>query len=415
MNFPPPTPKQAHVIWFATTTFAVAICLALLAGLLWGLSKALDLLGPVLWPLAVAAVIACVLDPIVDWLEHRKVRRTAGIIIVFGVALILLATIFAMIVPRLVDEAGELADRIPTYAKRLQASVVHWMAEPPQPLHRFFWRPEETTRTTNVLTAPAASTETTNVIGPLGPRKPASEEPSLEKRMLTSLTDWATNFLPKVGQWLLERLSQLAGLLGIFVGLGLIPVYTFYFLQEKRGIESKWTDYLPVQDSHFKDELVFVLNAITEYLVSFFRGQVLVAACDAVLYTIGFLSIGLHYAFLLGVMALFLTLVPFLGALVISVTALILAAVQFQDLLHPLLVLGVFGLVQAVEGFVIQPKIMGDRVGLHPLTILIALMVGTTVLGGVLGGILAIPLTAVLRVVMFRYIWKRRSGKQMMA
>jgi predicted PurR-regulated permease PerM len=66
----------------------------------------------------------------------------------------------------------------------------------------------------------------------------------------------------------------------------------------------------------------------------------------------------------------------------------------------------VFVLVQILEGFVISPKIIGDRVGLHPLTIIIAVLVGTTLFGGVLGGILAIPLTAVLRVLMFRYIWK---------
>jgi predicted PurR-regulated permease PerM len=65
--------------------------------------------------------------------------------------------------------------------------------------------------------------------------------------------------------------------------------------------------------------------------------------------------------------------------------------------------------VQMLEGLVISPKIMGDRVGLHPLSIIIAIMVGTTLLGGVLGGILAIPVTAALRTIMFRYVWKRRT------
>jgi predicted PurR-regulated permease PerM len=88
---------------------------------------------------------------------------------------------------------------------------------------------------------------------------------------------------------------------------------------------------------------------------------------------------------------------------------LVIAFVQFGDWLHPLLVLAVFAVVQTLEGLVISPKIMGDRVGLHPLTIIIAVMVGTTLLGGLLGGILAIPLTAALRVVMFRYVWKKRE------
>jgi len=75
-----------------------------------------------------------------------------------------------------------------------------------------------------------------------------------------------------------------------------------------------------------------------------------------------------------------------------------------------LLVLAVFGVVQTLEGLVISPKILGDRVGLHPLAIIVAVMVGTTLLGGLLGGILAIPLTAALRVLMFRYVWKRREA-----
>ena len=78
--------------------------------------------------------------------------------------------------------------------------------------------------------------------------------------------------------------------------MALVPVYAFYFLLEKRGISSRWTDYLPVADSGFKNELVFVLNSINNYLITFFRGQVLVAICDGMLYGTGFLIIGLPYA-----------------------------------------------------------------------------------------------------------------------
>jgi predicted PurR-regulated permease PerM len=109
----------------------------------------------------------------------------------------------------------------------------------------------------------------------------------------------------------------------------------------------------------------------------------------------------------LGAAAVFLTIIPYIGAFVICSAALIIALVQFGDWLHPLLVLVVFAVVQALEGTVIAPKIMGDRVGLHPVTIIIAVVVGTSLLGGLLGGILAIPLTAALRVLMFRYVWRR--------
>jgi predicted PurR-regulated permease PerM len=85
----------------------------------------------------------------------------------------------------------------------------------------------------------------------------------------------------------------------------------------------------------------------------------------------------------------------------------VIALVQYGDWLHPALVVGVFAIVQALEGLVIQPKIIGERVGLHPLTIIIAVITGTTLLGGLLGGILAIPLCAALRVILGRYVWNR--------
>ena len=102
--------------------------------------------------------------------------------------------------------------------------------------------------------------------------------------------------------------------------MALVPIYAFYFLLEKQGINQQWRDYLPMQDSKFKDEAVFVIDAISGYIVAFFRGQVLVAMCDGVLYTIGFVLIGLPYALLIGVMATILTIIPFLGAITTCVS-----------------------------------------------------------------------------------------------
>jgi predicted PurR-regulated permease PerM len=199
--------------------------------------------------------------------------------------------------------------------------------------------------------------------------------------------------------------------------LALIPVYLFYFLLEKRSITQNWTAYVPLQESRFKDEVVFVLKEINERLIVFFRGQVLVAMCIGVLLTIGFLGMGLNYAVLLGVVAGALSIVPFLGVMLSIIPAVSLAAIQFGDWFHPVLVLLLFVGVQTLESLFISPKIIGDRVGLHPLTIIVAVIVGTTLMGGILGGLLAIPLTATLRTLMFRYVWrkseKRRAPQKM--
>lgn len=406
MTLPPPTPKQARVIWLAVTGLALATLVALVVALIWGLGRVVQTLSPVLWPLAVAGVIAYLLDPLVDRFERRGMSRTKSIVIVFAAAVLIVGGVFGSVIPQIVIETRELSKRVPTYTARLQDQVQNWINNPPRLLQRFL------KSETKPMPAPSPEATATNASPATSPTEAVTAAPepagdgvgllsgTFNRDTLQSATRWVGQFVPKA-------LGRVAAWFGIIAGLALIPIYAFYLLLEKRGIESSWTDYLPVSDSRFKEEVVFVLRSINEYLIAFFRGQVLVAICDAVLYTIGFLLVGLPFAVLLGFAAVFLTLIPFLGAIALCITALIIAAVQYGDWLHPAYVLIVFAVVQTLEGVVISPKIMGDRVGLHPLTIIIAVMVGTTLLGGLLGGILAIPLTAVLRVVMGRYIWKR--------
>jgi predicted PurR-regulated permease PerM len=419
-SFPSPTPGQARLLWLAMTGLAVAVLLGLVVGFAWGLGQILQVLSPVLWPIAVASVLAYLLDPVVDFIEARGASRTRAVVYVFCIALVLLAGFFSSIVPQAVRQGRELAARLPTYTSSVEVKMENWINNPPPLLRNILRRlvprmhpeaPVETPGTatpdtlseTNVVPAPPnASPGTTNAA-------PAAN-PSLNSEGLQTATGLAAKFLPGFGSWLFGQVGRVASWFGVLAGLALIPVYTFYFLLEKRAISEQWTKYLPVRDSAFKAELVFVLNSINNYLIAFFRGQVLVAICDGILYGVGFLLVGLPYAIFIGVAAIVLTIIPFIGAIIVCTSALVIALVQFGDWLHPLLVLGVFAFVQLLEGLVISPRIMGGRVGLHPVTIIVAVMVGTTLLGGLLGGILAIPLTAALRVLMFRYVWRNRTA-----
>ncbi len=378
-----PSEKQTRFLWFALTGVAVAAVVALVVATVWGLGRVVDLLSPVLWPLAIAAVIACLLSPVVDFFVRRKVSRGAAIILVFVAAFAVIAGVLASVIPQVVVETQELAAKVPEYSDRLQTRIREQLAHPPEFLKKIY--PKISESTTNVVTG-------------------------VKDSPLAGVTDWLKENLPEMGSGLLGQLKKVASGFGLIAGLALIPVYAFYFLLEKRGIEKHWREFLPLQDSRAKDEVVFVLDSIGGYLVAFFRGQVLVAMCDAVLYTIGFLIVGVNYAFLLGFAAVFLTMIPFLGAIVICTTALLLSFVQHGDWQHPALVLAVFGVVQALEGLFISPKIMGDRVGLHPLAIIIAVMTGVTLLGGILGGVLAIPLAAALRVILVRYVWGKTQS-----
>lgn len=372
MPLPPPSEKQAGILWFCLTGIAMLLLAWLLFKLLGLLTTFIALLSPVLLPLAIAAIIACLLDPVVDALGRLKIPRTRAIILVFFIAAMLVALLLSVALPRLFLEIQSFISNLPQYTDRLLAL-------------RFTW--------TEGMTL----------------RQYVAHEWNAD--LGVKAKEGLSQAMPLLTTWLFAAWSYASSWLGFIAGLALVPVYAFYFLDEREGIRDHWTDYLPLQDGHVKDELVFILRSINDCLIVFFRGQILVAACVGTLLGIGFSLVGLKYALLLGVVAGLLTIIPYLGVMLSLGPVVLLAYLQFGDIAHPALILGVFILVQMAEGFVITPKIIGDRIGLHPMTIIIGVMVGTTLLGGVVGGILAIPITAVLRTLMFRYVWiKRRAS-----
>jgi len=391
MAYPPPTEKQVKILWTSVTALAVGVLLALIALLTLGVGWVVNALSSVLIPLAIAGVIAYLLDPIVDWFQKKRgFKRQNAIILVFCIAVLLVGGVVASVVPSLISQVNELTTEFPKQAKKFQVSVssIVKTGDPAKP----------TNTSTNA------------------PAKPVWFEMPREWMKNVGVTnekvrEFMVDAVAKISAWGLEQLKKVMSLFGFLAGLALVPVYVFYFLLEKRGIKRNWTDYLPVHESRVKEEIVFVLHSINDCLIVFFRGQVLVAMCVGVLLTTGFLVIGLEYAILLGVMAGLLSIIPYLGVALSIIPAFVLSMIQFvpdDGWLKPILVLVVFAAVQTMEGLFISPKIIGDRVGLHPLTIIVAVMVGTTLLGGIMGGVLAIPLTAALRTVMFRYVWKDR-------
>jgi predicted PurR-regulated permease PerM len=172
-----------------------------------------------------------------------------------------------------------------------------------------------------------------------------------------------------------------------------------------------WTAYLPLQESKVKEEAVFVLTSFNSTLVVFFRGQVLVSLCMGGMLTVAYLVLGLNYAVLLGFMAALLGIIPYVGYIVSVGLAVLIATVQFGDWWHPLIIVAFFAAAQMFEGLYISPKIIGDRVGMHPVIVIVAILVGTTLMGGIIGGLLAIPMAAALRTLFARYIWKQKQAQ----
>jgi predicted PurR-regulated permease PerM len=399
-------------MWFALTALSIAVIVAVGAGAVWGIGKVLDLLSPVLWPLAIAAVLSYLLEPAVKWLEHHNIRRTGGIIIVFTAVLAVVGGILASVIPQMTKEANNLVAKIPAYTTQAQERLSDWAnraekaAATPLPTTPTTNAPDASNAPPSTLVSTNATNSSANKTNTISPELTKNIH-QIHNQIVESATDWTGKLFSKFGAWLLTQIAKATALIDILVALILIPIYTFYFLREKRWIKTHWTNYLPFKNARVRQEVIFILESINQYMIAFFRGQVLVSICSGTLYTIGFLCLGLDYAFLLGFLCMLLTMVPFLGSIIAFAVSLALTAMQFSDWYHPLMVFALFCVVVSLENFFYSPHIMGNRVGLHPLVIIVAVMIGITLLGGLLGGVLAIPLAAALRVIMFRYLWKK--------
>ena len=171
----PPTPNQTRILWAALTVLAITLIAACTSALVWGLGQVLHLFAPVLWPLAIAAVLAYLLDPLVDVLVKREMKRQRAIVFVFGVAVLIVIGIGAAVLPRLVSETRELATKVPEYTRQIQQKLLHY-------LESSGWQLPLGKPKAEVLTV---STNTTNPADPtIGPAPPnAKPEEPLEKKL----------------------------------------------------------------------------------------------------------------------------------------------------------------------------------------------------------------------------------------
>jgi predicted PurR-regulated permease PerM len=236
--------------------------------------------------------------------------------------------------------------------------------------------------------------------------------------------DWVKTTLPKLPgmAWAFVR-SSVGGFLGVFgfmLSFIIVPLYLYYFLIESAKIQQQWSDYLPLRASAFKDEVVSCLNEINSYLVAFFRGQLFVSVINGIATGIGLVVVGLDFGLLIGLALCVAGIIPYLGIALCWIPAVVIAAVQGGSALIPgdpwwvlpLVVTGVFALVQQIDALFITPRIVGEAVGLHPMTVIASVLVWALLLGGLLGAILAVPLTASVKVLFQRYIWRARIAPQ---
>jgi len=365
-----------RVFWAALTATSLATIAGLVVYLLLRVGAVLAFLQPLLVPVAVAAIMAYLLDPVVEFLVERGILRTRAVLFVFGFALLALVGILVWVLPQLYHQSIQLATDMPGFVQRGQDQVMD------------FAKKYQTKYADNAVVQKGIEQvqKWTNI-----------QLPALPDRILSFVIGSVEGFL---------------GAFGFLLGLIVVPIYLFFFLRDAATISRRWSDYLPLRNSEFKNEVVSCLTEINSYLIAFFRGQILVTMIDgAILGLVLLWPIKLPFALLIGLMVAILQLVPYMGILICWIPA-VLISLSFHDWQHPVAVSAAFLVVSNLDGFLIAPRIVGDAVGLHPVTVIVSVFLWTLVFGGLLGALLAVPLTATLKVLLKRYVWERTIIKK---
>ena len=407
-----PSEFQRKTLWNALTGLAILIIGLLLAALIWTTGQVLGILQPVLVPLAVAGILAYLLDPVVTWLQAKGLSRLKSVIAVFASFLVIIAVFIWMIIPPIADQITNqqnrenLSKRIMLVGASLKETpwVTHWLER--SEVKRAFDGQTSADPTVNKTTTETHAMD--------------EDEVAFEDTRLAALLP--EDILLKSANWVRGGTSRLLSIFGLILGFAMLPIYLYYFLKESSGIKSHWHEYVPLKASHFKSEVIETLSEINGYLISFFRGQMLVAFIDGILVGIALWIFGLPYGLVIGMCMAILGVIPYIGNIICLIPACIIAYVHFGQEMHQgwlgtnawiyvAAVCAIFFIVQQINSLATAPKIVGDSVGLHPMTVIFSMLFWSILLGGFIGALLAVPLTAALKVLFRRYIWEPQMNE----
>jgi predicted PurR-regulated permease PerM len=331
-------------------------------GLVW-------LLQPVLTPFLVAALLAYLGDPLVDRLETFRLPRTGAVLVVFTGLLLVILGLVLLIVPMVGTQIEYLREALPAMFAWAQDTAIPW-------IEREF-------------------------------DVDLSEHLRLDQLGMELAAHWRQT--GDIASLVLQRVSSSSlALLGWVANLALIPVVTFYLLRDWDHLVARVRDLLPRRIEPVASGLT---RECDEVLGAFLRGQLLVMLSLGAIYAVGLWALGLNLALLIGMVAGLASIVPYLGTIVGIGAALVAAVFQFGDVWHLVGVAAVFGIGQMLEGMVLTPLLVGDRIGMHPVAVIFAVLAGGQLFGFV-GVLLALPVAAVI-MVLLRHAHDLYKGSQL--
>jgi predicted PurR-regulated permease PerM len=337
------TRPLAWLDWHFATIAAVMVAFGVL---LW-------ILSPILAPFLAAAILAYILDPLVDKLEARRVPRAVGTVL--AVLLLILAVVLLMVIilPLFYREISQLIEQMPAFVEQIKTTALPWVNE---------------------------KLGTSLTLDPTSFRQFVTDN-------LQDASGVAKKVFSSVG------VGGLA-VVGFLVNLLLIPVVLFYVLRDWDHLVASVDAMIP---RRFHETVSTITREIDAILSEFLRGQLSVMLLMAVFYVAGLWLVGLNFALPVGLITGLLVFVPYLGSGTGLVLGTVAAVMQFPSMTGVFLVWVVFGIGQLLEGFVVTPWLVGDRIGLHPVAVIFALLAFGQIFG-FFGLLLALPASAAILV-----------------
>ncbi|WP_376690521.1 AI-2E family transporter [Wenzhouxiangella sp. EGI_FJ10409] len=310
------------------------------------------LLGPVLTPFFISVLIAYMVNPIVGWLEDRRIRRDLAVAVVFALAFLLMVVVLLIVVPVLIREIADFFGRLPGYVDAFQQNALPWI------------------EAQLGITLDLQSFDVERARG--------------------LIQEYFSNIAGAAGN-VLSIMTQSGGRFLVWItSMVLVPLVTFYLLRDWRLLMDTLRDILP---RNVEPTVVKLTEDCDEALGGFLRGQLMVMLSLGLVYATGLWIVGLNNAIAIGMIAGLVSFVPYLGAIIGILLAGITAVIQDFSLVFLVSVGVVFVVGQLIESFVLTPKLVGDRIGLHPVLVIFAVMAGGQ-LFGFAGVLLALPAAA---------------------
>ena len=308
----------------------------------------------VLTPFFIAFALAYLLDPVTDRLESLKISRTFAVLVLMAGVFSLVTGVGLLIFPLLKLQAEHLVSNLPDYIAIMQ----EWM----YPLLGVVGEPEKIQGILN--------------------------------RELLKVGELPLKLISSITSILWGSVAGLFSFILLLANLVIIPVVMFYLLRDYDLINKKMLSFVPARS---REQVLNLIKEIDGVLAGFVRGQLMVGLIMAGLYSIGLFFCGTPMSLFIGLLAGLASLVPYLGLVFGFVPAAILTFMQTQDWVLVFGVAGVFAVVQGLEGMIITPRIVGEKIGLHPVAIILAVLLGAEFFG-LVGVIVSVPVAAALNV-----------------